>query len=191
VLFNSQKCATYHWDSAGQPILVFQNLRRASLLPWARTLLYLRAVLQALKPLLEPWFTTVATDPQLFQISGLHFLPLYDAHFPDIVSGTWLNSAPDPEAFSPVLDMLNGFVWRLWCNRILTSATVMNRTFLKNYLSIGQSAVTTTTYLGAAIPGRFCPKFAYHFKIDRWPTDLADTTNTGFLSKFELLPMIL
>jgi hypothetical protein len=77
------------------------------------------AVLQALKPLLEPWFNAVATDPQLFQISGRQFLPLYDAHFPDITSGTWPDSAPDPEAFSPVLDMLNGFVWRLWCDRIL------------------------------------------------------------------------
>ena len=94
------------------------------------------AVLQALKPLLEPWFNAVATDPQLFQISGRQFLPLYDAHFPDITSGTWPDSAPDPEAFSPVLDMLNGFVWRLWCDRILTTATVMNRNFLKNYLSI-------------------------------------------------------
>jgi hypothetical protein len=48
-----------------------------------------------------------------------------------------------------------------------------------------------TTYLGAAIPGSFCPNFAYHVKIDGWPTDSADTTNTGFLSKFEWLPMIL
>jgi hypothetical protein len=86
--------------------------------------------------------------------------------------------------------MLNGFVWRLWCDRIITTARVINRKVLKSYLSIRESAVTTTTYLSAAIPGRFCPNFAYHFKIDGWPTDSADTTNTGFLSEFERLPMI-
>jgi hypothetical protein len=31
---------------------------------------------------------------------------------------------------------------------------------------IGDSAITLMTYLGAAIPGCFCPNFAYHFKID-------------------------
>jgi hypothetical protein len=128
--------------------------------------------------------------PSFSKISGQQFLLLYDAHFPDITSGTWPYSAPDPEAFSPVLEMLNGFVWRLWCNRIITTATVMNRNSLKSYLSTGEPAVTTTTYLGAAIPGRFCPNFAYHFKVDGWPTDSADTTNTGFLSEFERLPMI-
>jgi hypothetical protein len=46
------------------------------------------AVLQALKPIMEPWFNAVASDPQLFQISGRQFLPLYDAHFPNIMSGT-------------------------------------------------------------------------------------------------------
>jgi hypothetical protein len=117
-------------------------------------------------------------------------LPLYDAHFPDIASGTWPDSAPDPEAFSPVLEMLNGFVWRLWCDRIITTATVMNRNYLRSYLSIGESAITTKTYLGAAIPGRFCPNFAYHFKIDGWPTDSAETATTGFLSEFERLSMI-
>jgi hypothetical protein len=71
------------------------------------------AVLQALQPIMESWFNAVASDPQLFQILGRQFLPLYDAHFPDLALGTWPDSAPDPEAFSPVLEMLNGFVWRL------------------------------------------------------------------------------
>jgi hypothetical protein len=148
------------------------------------------AILQALKPIMEPWFNKVASDPQLFQISRRQFLPLYDAHFPIIMSGTWPDSAPDPEAFSPVLEMLNGFVWRLWCDRILTTATVMNHNYLKSYLSMGESAITTTTYLGASIPGRFCPNFAFHFKIDGWPTDSTDTATTAFLSEFERLPLI-
>jgi hypothetical protein len=148
------------------------------------------AVLLALKPTLEPWLTAVAADHQPFLIASRQFLPFYDLHFPDIATGIWPESAPDPEAFSPMLEMLNGFVWRLWCDKVLTTATVLNRNYLKNYLQIGEAAITTVTYLGAAIPGRFCPNFAYHFKIDGWPTDSTDSTNQGFLSAFEHLPLI-
>jgi hypothetical protein len=148
------------------------------------------AVLQALKHLLEPWFNKVATDYQLFLVPGKQFLPLYDDHFPDIDTGAWPDSAPDPEAFSPIMEMLNGFVWRLWCDRILTTATVMNRNYLTSYLAIGEAAITPTTYLGATIPGRFCPNFAYHFRIDGWPTDSANSATAGFLAIFEHMPMI-
>jgi hypothetical protein len=116
---------------------------------------------------MEPWFNADGSDPQHFQISGRQFLLLYDAHFPDLASGTWPDSAPDPVAFSPVLEMLNGFVWRLWYDRILTAVTVMDRNYLKSYPSIGESAITTTTYLGAAIPGRFCPNFAGQCNVTR------------------------
>jgi hypothetical protein len=68
------------------------------------------AVLKALQRIMEPCFNAVTSDSQLFHISGFPFLPLYDAHFPDITSGTWPDSAPDPEAFFPVLERLNGFV---------------------------------------------------------------------------------
>ncbi len=148
------------------------------------------AVLIALQPTLEPWFDAVAADHQLFMIPSRQFLPLYDKHFPDITTGVWPESAPDPEAFSPILEMLNGFVWRLWCDKILTTSTVLNRNYLKNYLQIGEAAITTVTYLGADIPGRFCPNFPYHFKIDGWPTDSTDSNTQGFLSAFEHMPLI-
>jgi hypothetical protein len=149
------------------------------------------AVLTALQPTLEPWFTAVALDHQPFLVTGWLFFPLYDKHFPDIISGEWPTSAPDPEAFSPILEMLNGFIWRLWCDRMLTTATPMNRKFLNSYLLIGESAITPTTYFGAAIPGRFCPDYAYHFQIDGWPTDPANATTPGFLAAFEHLPLVL
>jgi hypothetical protein len=139
---------------------------------------------------LEPWFNKVATDHQLFLVPGKQFLPLYNDPFPDIDTGEWPDSAPDPEAFSPIMEMLNGFVWRLWCNRILTTATVMNRNYLTSYLAIGEAATTPTTYLRATIPGQLCPNFAYHFTIDGWPTDSANVATAGFLAIFEHLPMI-
>ncbi len=91
-------------------------------------------------------------------------------------SGEWPPSATDPEAFSPMLDMMNGFAWRIWCERQAITATVLNWNYLKSYLAIGYTAVIAGTYLGAAFPGRFCPNYAYHFKMSGWPTDSATST---------------
>ena len=55
---------------------------------------------------------------------------------------------------------------------------------------MGEAALTPATYLGAAVPGRFCLNFAYHFKLNSWPTDSAESTTAGFLSKLEHLPLI-
>jgi hypothetical protein len=151
---------------------------------------HFNSALQVLKPQLEPWLRAVADDPSDFLISGRRFLPLYDNHFPTITTGDWPTSITDPDAFSPLLDMLNGFVWRLWCDRQLTTATPLNRTYLTNYLALGEPAITAPTYLGASIPGRFCPNFAFHFHVDGWPTDLSDQTKQGYLTEFEHLPFI-
>jgi hypothetical protein len=100
------------------------------------------------------------------------FLPLYDKHFPVIDTGNWPDTVQDTDGFSPLMDMLNGHVWRLWCDRILTTKSKMNRQYLETYLSLGASAITADTYLGADIPGRFCPNYAYHFTVvNGWPTD--------------------
>jgi hypothetical protein len=47
------------------------------------------AVLNALKTTLEPWFTAIALDHQPFLLTGSLFFPMYDKHFPDILSGVW------------------------------------------------------------------------------------------------------
>jgi hypothetical protein len=86
--------------------------------------------------------------------------------------------------------MLNAFVWCLWPDHQLTTATPLNCKHLLHYLSIGEPAITHTTYLGAAIPGRFCPNFAYYFQVDGWPTDLLAPNTHGFLHEFEKLSMI-
>ena len=151
---------------------------------------HFETVIRAIQPQLELWFQAVATTPVRFQITGCRFLSFYDDHFPKMDSGEWPTSATDPVAFSPLLDMINGFVWRLWCERQSTTATVLNRNYLASYLALGTTAVTSGTYLGAAIPGRFCPNYAYHFKVNGWPTDSATSTTTGFLHQFERLPMI-
>ena len=151
---------------------------------------HFETVLQTLQPQLATWFQAVATTPLRFQVTGCRFLRFCDDHYPTLDSADWPPSATDPEAFSPMLDMLNGFAWRLWCERQATTATVLNRNYLTNYLALGTSAVTTSTYLGAAFPGRFCPNYAYHFKLQGWPTDSALSTAPGYLYQFERLPLI-
>jgi hypothetical protein len=59
----------------------------------------------------------------------------------------------------------------------------MNHQFLAKYLTQGASAITAKTYLGADIPGRFCPNYAYHFTVaNGWPTD---TMEQAFLGEFQ------
>jgi hypothetical protein len=107
-----------------------------------------------------------------FVIRGCAFLPVYDLGYPAIDSGHNPETILDNECFSPLLDMLHGHVWRLWCDRILTTDRKMNRNHLQTYLSLVESAITADTYLGVALPGRFCPNYAYHFKVvNGWPTD--------------------
>jgi hypothetical protein len=144
--------------------------------------------LKALDPTISQWFAAVKTEASLFVIRSCSFLQTYDVGFPAIDSGQNPETILDNEGFSPLTDMLNGHVWRLWCDRILTTDTRMNRTHLKKYLALGESAITADTYLGVAIPGRFCPNYAYHFKVvNGWPTD---TQDKSFLGEFQHLPMI-
>jgi hypothetical protein len=78
-----------------------------------------------------------------------------------IDTGTTPPTVLDNEGFSPLLDMLNGHLWGLWCDRSLTTDTKLNR----QYRSTAMMAET----LGAAIPGHFCSNFAYHFKVaNKW-----------------------
>jgi hypothetical protein len=150
------------------------------------------SILTALQPSLATWFASIHRDPLPFVIHGCVFLGFYDSHFRCIPTGEYPTSLLDQQAFSPLADMLNGFLWRLWCDRILTTASPTDRKHLQAYLLAGAQAITASTYLGAQIPARFCPNFAYHFKVTNgWPTDAARAEDTqGFLHDFEHSPLI-
>jgi hypothetical protein len=70
------------------------------------------------------------------------------------------DSVLDTRAFSPLVEMLNGFLWRLTCDSILATGSVEARhilsTFSDSWLTRGESAITTASYFGAIIPGRLC-----------------------------------
>jgi hypothetical protein len=94
-------------------------------------------VLSKLEPLLTPWFDAIPQNVLSFLILSTPFLPLYDKHFPAIDTRIWPETVQDADGFSPLMDMLNGHVWRLWCDRILTTSTAMNCQFLAKYLTQG------------------------------------------------------
>jgi hypothetical protein len=67
--------------------------------------------------------------------------------------------------------MLHGYIWRLTCDQVLAVGTVQARKFLAIYLARGEIALNADAYFGAKLPGRFCPNFAYHFRVaNNWPT---------------------
>ena len=81
----------------------------------------------ALEPMLTTWFERIAADTALFLITGCPLLPLYDENFPAVDTGAWPETVQDQEGFSPLMDLINGHVWRLWCDRVLTTETKINR----------------------------------------------------------------
>jgi hypothetical protein len=145
-------------------------------------------ILKSMEVLLDRWFMAVAVHTAGFSIPSCPFLPFYDDHYPAIDTGEWPITVLDQEGFSPLLDMMNGYLWRIWCDRMLTTELPGNRSFLNQYLLIGDTVQKQDTYLGANIPSRFCPNFAHHFKVTNgWPTDTASKT---FLKEFLHLPLI-
>jgi hypothetical protein len=145
-------------------------------------------MLNTMKPLLAEWFEAVEENEAQFSIPSCPFLPFYDENYPALDNGEWPSVITDTEGFSPLLDMLNGHLWRIWCDRMLTTSPPLNRQYLNKFLKIGEKAINADTYLGAKIPGRFCPNFAHHFKVTNgWPTD---TKTNRFLCEFNHPPII-
>jgi hypothetical protein len=133
--------------------------------------LHFALVVQALKSSLTSWFQAIATDPTPFITPSTPFLDVYDIGFPAVDTGDFPDFIVDPQAFSPLQEMLHGYIWRLTCDVVFTVGTVQARKFLATFLERGESALCADSYLGTKLPGRFCPNFAYHFKVaNNWPT---------------------
>jgi hypothetical protein len=101
--------------------------------------------------------------------------------------GNYPDSVFDTRDFSPLVEMLNGFLWHLTCNSVLATGSIGAHQVLSTFLAHGETAITPTSYFGATIPGRFCPSFSYHFTVgDRWPMHLKpleDLIKAPFLSE--------
>jgi hypothetical protein len=128
-------------------------------------------VLVALKPQLTKWLAAIATNPIPFVIPCVSFLDVYDKGFPAVETGEFPDLIVDHQAFSPLQEMLHGYIWRLTSDAVLAVGTVQARKFMATYIAVGETAITADSYFGVKLPGRFCPNFAYHFKVaNNWPT---------------------
>jgi hypothetical protein len=69
-----------------------------------------------------------------------------------------------PRGFSPLVDICYAFLWCLHCDQVLTMTSGPGQQQFNAFLQRGEGGITAATYLGTAIPGRFCPNFGFHFK---------------------------
>jgi hypothetical protein len=134
-------------------------------------------VLTALQPQLTKWLSMVVQDPTSFMSSSLPFLDIHPHGYPLFDTGEFPLAVLDSRAFSPLLEMLQGFRWRLTSDLAVTTGTKEAQKVFTIVLVRGETAITTNSYLGAIIPGRLCPNFAYQFTVvARWPTCLNPLT---------------
>jgi hypothetical protein len=90
------------------------------------------------------WLAAVQLEPAHFASPSFAFLHIHPPGFPALGSGDYPASIVDPCAFSPLVEMLNVF---------------------STFLTQGETAITSSSYFGAALPGRFGPSFAKHFTV--------------------------
>jgi hypothetical protein len=107
---------------------------------------------------------------------------LYDKGFPAIKTGESPDLIVDVQAFSPLQEMMHGYLWRLTCDGVIATGTPGARRLLAVFLARGETAITPASNFGANIPGCFCPNFAYHFKVaNDWPTRVNPLTDLASL----------
>jgi hypothetical protein len=94
-------------------------------------------VLEVLKPELMSWFQAVAQESTPFMIPSTSFLEVYDKGFPALETGESPGIIFDPLAFSPIQEMLHGYIWHLTCNQVSAIGTMQACKFLDCYLTRG------------------------------------------------------
>ena len=99
------------------------------------------------------WFQAIALDASPFLTPSLPFLEVYDKGFPAVDTGEFPDNIVDALAFSPLQEMLHGYIWRLTCDQVFTVGTVQARKFLARYIKRGETALTADSYFGAKLPG--------------------------------------
>jgi hypothetical protein len=87
---------------------------------YARFLLFLTT----LQPIMFAWLNKVKDNPRNFATACVSFTEIHGAGFPGFLDSTTIPpSFIDLRAFSPMMEMAHGFVWRLTCNDVLTTGS--------------------------------------------------------------------
>jgi hypothetical protein len=77
-----------------------------------------KKMMQSMDVMLGRWFMAVAKRTAGFSIPSCMFLPFYDAYYHAIDTREWATTVLDMEGFSLLLDIMNGYLWQLWCDCI-------------------------------------------------------------------------
>ena len=130
------------------------------------------SVVEALDSQLLSWFEKVAADPKAFALRGIPYRRIKDTMFPDLLTGEYPDSVVSPVDLSPIVELLNGFVWRHTCDEILATTNYSDcRGPFSTFLEYGAGAITSQSYFGAAINPVCCPSFGNHLIVaGGWPT---------------------
>jgi hypothetical protein len=92
-------------------------------------------VLQVLQSQITPWSQAIAAlDPTPFIIPRTPFLDMYDKGFPAIKIGEFPDLIVNPQAFSPLQDMLHGYIWHLTCDAVLAVGAIQAQKFLAKFV---------------------------------------------------------
>jgi hypothetical protein len=74
------------------------------------------------------------------------FLDVYGKGFPAVNTGEFPDLIVDPQAFSPLQEMLHGYTWGLTCDLVLAVRTIQACKFLDKFLARGELALTVDSY---------------------------------------------
>jgi hypothetical protein len=92
-------------------------------------------VLQALKPQLTPWFAAVLASPERFVNPSFPLMEIHKDRFLSLSTGEYPDTVLDTRAFSPLVEMLNGFIWRLMCDSVLATGSIEAHQVLSTFLA--------------------------------------------------------
>lgn len=129
--------------------------------------------MDAIELQLQHWFVAFSAHPERFSLPVCDYLQHISPTFPSISNGTYPKQISDPRFFSLLVDIRYAFLWHLHCDQVLTMTNGPGHQQFNTFLQQGEAGITTATYLGAAIPGCFCPNYGFHFKPhnDEWSTE--------------------
>jgi hypothetical protein len=127
-------------------------------------------ILSTLKPQLTGWLCAMNKNPDNFATASLPFLSIHNRGYPSLNTAEFPETVLDTRAFSPMLEMVNGYIWRLTSNTAMTTGSKEAQKVFLTFVECGKTAITADSYFGEVIPGRLCANFAYHFVVvARWP----------------------
>ena len=134
---------------------------------------HLMPALQGIEDQLSSWFDAVNADETPFRVLAVPLNPMRSQLFPFWQDGALPSSVTSSLDLNPMIEMLNGFLWRLQVDHQLAyTESAERRTTMQEFLRVGSLALQHKSYLGTGVHPSICPNFPNHFSVTGgWPID--------------------